>query len=280
MWNVKFPAGYFRIKWKHDQDGREKISKQWVFEKPYMKGYSIIALELLKTNPPLKWETLTDKEVKDLIIAIQLQAVRDAISDADPFVRQDARRYLEKKEYELWVNIDLLEAYYKKLEKEMKKVIEYLNRYQRDAAEEKNILEIYNETIQRDEERIAVLRNKLILPSVASTGMPKSGNVTDRVGDIEAQIDEISREMLTERTKLLQKLSAIRSRMAAVIKQIEKITDDKLKALLISRYVKGMTWVQISEEMGYSEAYCKREMHLKALDEFYVNNKHLFLKKE
>lgn len=226
------------------------------------------------------WSTAPDDTIKDLIKEIQIQAINDAIGSRDAKARQDAWKYIEKREYEQWVDIDLYEIFYKKLEKEMKKVIEYLNRYQRDVAEEKNILEIYNETIQRDEERIAVLRNKLILPSVASTGMPKSGNVTDRVGDIEAQIDEISREMLTERTKLLQKLSAIRSRMAAVIKQIEKITDDKLKALLISRYVKGMTWVQISEEMGYSEVYCKREMHLKALDEFYVNNKHLFLKKE
>lgn len=62
-----------------------------------------------------------------------------------------------------------------------------------------------------------------------------------------------------------------------ILKVVDLIPSDILRAVLIYRYVSCMSWEEIVEELNYSPEYTRGEMHQKAKEEFrkVYENKHL-----
>lgn len=73
------------------------------------------------------------------------------------------------------------------------------------------------------------------------------------------QIGEMTRQLIIQRSKLV----ALRQSIEAAI---GSVPDDRLKELLRLRYIEGMTWEAIADQMNYSYMQINR-LHKKALDE-------------
>ena len=150
----------------------------------------------------------------------------------------------------------------------MEDIKHYLSRYLVMKQAARRIRSELEEADKIDIERIEILRGSLILPSSASDGMPRTRNSKDRITEIEAQIDEIQREINARHKGLLQQLEAIRRFLEQIEDEIRSMDDETSKAVLRARYIEGLTWYDISRMLQYSEFYCKKELHIKALEEF------------
>jgi len=92
---------------------------------------------------------------------------------------------------------------------------------------------------------------------VVGSGCPK-----DQVSDIAIQIAEIERW-------LDFKIYELNNLKFTILKQIDGMENQKYGELLTCKYVLGMTWPKVAEAMHYSEDYCKKELHSRALQMFY-----------
>lgn len=117
------------------------------------------------------------------------------------------------------------------LDNEAKK--EYLRSYQRALRREKYI-----------EEEIQQLRMDKMFPSLVSDGMPKGSSQSD-LSDYVVLLDEQIEELKKERLK--------RARIRGQIeKRIQAMKDEDEMHVLRLRYIKGLKWEKVAEEMGYS----------------------------
>ena len=73
------------------------------------------------------------------------------------------------------------------------------------------------------------------------------------------QIANLTRDLIRQRSKL----TALRQSIGAAI---DSVSDDRLKELLRLRYIDGMTWEKIAEQMNYSCMQINR-LHSKALSQ-------------
>ena len=111
--------------------------------------------------------------------------------------------------------------------------------------------------IARDEEQIERLRAKLESGRMmALTGMPRGGfadwtETADRMIELEQRLNMRIREMC--RLKLM------------AVDAIDAIEDARLREVLDCYYVKGYTWEQVAEAMGYRDVRWIYRLHGKAL---------------
>lgn len=131
-------------------------------------------------------------------------------------------------------------------ENEQKK--EYLNQYRNHVRK-----------IKRIESEIEEIREMKCYPSVNNDGMPRGSNNSDLSG-YAALLDEKERELERERYLRVKSYSEIS-------KQIDLLESDIERDVLHYRYIKGLAWWRVAEEMEHSERWVYK-LHGKALKNF------------
>lgn len=110
---------------------------------------------------------------------------------------------------------------------------EYLREYRRVTRRVNQI----DEEIQR-------LRAERDSITVKADGMPSGSGISDRVARLAVKIADKETEYIARREELLQMRTE-------VVETILAVADDKQSQLLYLRYIKGMKWEEIADEMGY-----------------------------
>lgn len=129
---------------------------------------------------------------------------------------------------------------------ENNKKIHWLNRYRAAVREEQMILD----EIQR-------LREDKMFPSLVMDGMPHGSSQSD-LSAYAAKLDEQMaklKEWRLEKAKMYER----------ILDRIRRVEDDNQRALLMCRYIKGMSWEDIAVSLGYTWRHVHR-IHSQALD--------------
>lgn len=124
--------------------------------------------------------------------------------------------------------------------------ITWLNRYRKAVREEQLILD----EIQR-------LRESRMFPSLVLDGMPHGSDHSDLsvyAVMVDEQMEKL-KEWQLEKVRLYESISD----------RIRRVEDDNQRALLICRYIKGMSWEDIAAKLGYTWRHVNR-IHSQALD--------------
>lgn len=132
-----------------------------------------------------------------------------------------------------------------KKEENHRKIV-WLDKYRAAVREEQFILD----EIQR-------LREDKMFPSLVMDGMPHSSSQSD-LSAYAAKLDEQMtklKEWQLEKIRLYENISD----------RIRRVEDDNQRALLICRYIKGMSWEDIAVSLGYTWRHVHR-IHSQALD--------------
>lgn len=124
--------------------------------------------------------------------------------------------------------------------------IAWLNKYLAAVREEQMILD----EIQR-------LREDKMFPSLVMDGMPHGSSQSD-LSEYAAKLDEQMAKLKKWQDEKVRTYSDILDR-------IHRVTDDNQRALLICRYIKGMSWEDIAVKLGYTWRHVHR-IHSQALD--------------
>lgn len=138
-----------------------------------------------------------------------------------------------------------------KMENEKKK--EYLRQYLRHVHK-----------INRIESDLEEIRFMKRYPSMNNDGMPHGSNSSD-LSDYVALIDEKERELEKERYLRIKSYTEITN-------QIDLLENENERDVLHYRYIKGLSWWEVAEKMGYSERQIHR-YHGNALAHFVVPEK-------
>ncbi len=119
------------------------------------------------------------------------------------------------------------------------------------TAKELSQLYWLNKEVESLEQRLEELEALATSCTSQITGMPKSFGNSDKIGnyvaqicEVKAQIDEHMKRCFVE----LQKLMGF----------IESFEDSQIRLILTLKYVVGLTWEEVSEEIGYSVVHLQR----------------------
>ena len=111
--------------------------------------------------------------------------------------------------------------------------------------------------IEREEEQLERLRARVEAGRMSSvTGMPRGGT-SDWTDTVHALI-ELERRVNAR----IREMCALK---IAAIDAIDRVKDARLRELLDCYYLKGMTWEQVAEAMGYKDARWVYVLHGRAL---------------
>lgn len=123
---------------------------------------------------------------------------------------------------------------------------EYLKRYK-----------TINDSINCKLDEIEKLRE--LATRLSPTAMfDRSGNVSDKVGRSAARIVDLENEINSQ----IDDLIVTREEIVHTISQID---DERLKTLLMMRYINGDKWEKIAERLGYSVEHVTKRLHPRAL---------------
>lgn len=125
---------------------------------------------------------------------------------------------------------------------------EYLRQYRKLTE---SLRQLESDLRKMEEERDSI--------QIRADGMPGSSNVSKRVESLAIRITDLQRRTMARREKLLAKREEIRA-------VIMLVPDPKLSRLLDLRYVEGMKWEAIAENMGVEVRHIYR-LHGRALQE-------------
>lgn len=128
--------------------------------------------------------------------------------------------------------------------------------------EKKQFLRQYQAARRRESlilEEIEQLRSSKTSPIRLMDGLPHGSGISDLSGYV-ARLDELLRELETEREKQLEAYQRIRERIMKVPNQTEQ-------DVLARRYLLGQSWEKISVEINYDYRYVLK-IHGKALLHF------------
>lgn len=98
------------------------------------------------------------------------------------------------------------------------------------------------------------------------TDMPKGGHKTDTAGLI-VRLAELDKYIKEQTDRLI-------SLKASVIKEIDKLPDQRSRLILVCRYLQVRKWEDIENEYNYEHSYMM-SLHRKALREFEEANPHI-----
>lgn len=113
--------------------------------------------------------------------------------------------------------------------------------------------------IEREEEQLERLREKVEAGRMSAvTGMPRGGasdwtDTVDHLIVLEQRINARIREMCQVKRR--------------AIDMIDRVEDGRYRELLDCYYIKGMTWEQVAEAMGYKDVRWVYVLHGRALRE-------------
>nr|DAI94046.1 MAG TPA: Protein of unknown function (DUF722) [Caudoviricetes sp.] len=134
------------------------------------------------------------------------------------------------------------------IQKENEEKKEYLKSYRRAVRREKDILD----EIQR-------LRSDKMFPSVVNDGMPRGSSqpdLSDYIAILDEQIELLKAERL-EKARCYQKIE----------RQIKKMENENEREILRLRYIQGLKWHEVENEMGFSREWTLK-LHGRALRNF------------
>ena len=115
--------------------------------------------------------------------------------------------------------------------------------------------------IRRINAEIDELRTMKMNPSAKDNGgMPHSGSGQGDLSDYAANLDEMIQELISERYWRIKTYQQI-------ARQIKRLRSENEKDVLFYRYIKGLDWWEIAEQMKYSQRHITR-LHGKALAHF------------
>ena len=113
--------------------------------------------------------------------------------------------------------------------------------------------------IRRIDSELQELREMRTSISVVNDGMPHGSGQCDMSG-YAAELDRLERALLSERHERVQAYKEI-------VKRINMLRSENEKDVLFYRYIKGLEWYEIGDNMGYSDRHIHR-FHGKALAHF------------
>lgn len=134
------------------------------------------------------------------------------------------------------------------MQKENEKKKKFLNSYPRARRE-----------VARLEAQLEELRTNKMSLKVVNDGMPKGSGTSD-LSAYAARMDELERSLTEKRYVRIQEFVKVQD-------AIEEMEDDQEKLLLTYRYLRGMTWERVAEEMNYSWQHVHK-IHARALQNF------------
>ena len=108
--------------------------------------------------------------------------------------------------------------------------------------------------IRECEERASDTSAKLTDQHGNNDGISKLESNIDRAIDLEAELKEIVEDFKRFELKASQ--------------QIGKMPNSTYSGLLFNKYINGMTWEEIAEDLDKGVEYVRKELHSKALAEF------------
>lgn len=99
------------------------------------------------------------------------------------------------------------------------------------------------EKLEKAQETLAILRQRAHPGAAALTGMPHTPGVSDKVGDLAAEIADMDAY-----------IAAIEAEVAAsevpVLAFICSIEDAQIRLVLRLRFVRGLSWKEVSQVLG------------------------------
>ena len=116
-----------------------------------------------------------------------------------------------------------------------------------ENEKKKEYLKSYKKALRREQrilDEIQCLRLDKMLPSIVQDGMPHGSSQTDLSG-YAATLDEMIEDLKRER---LEKVK-IRKKIERSIRNLEN--EDEQEVLRL-RYINGLAWGEVAEEMGFS----------------------------
>ena len=131
-----------------------------------------------------------------------------------------------------------------------------------DIERKKEYLKGYEKAVrqmERSELRIKEMRLNRIYPSVVNDGMPHASSQADLSG-YAALLGQEEERYMRYRYQRIKKCKEITD-------QIEKLSDEDEKDVLMYRYIRLLKWEDIAVKMGFSWQYTHR-IHAKALKNF------------
>lgn len=112
---------------------------------------------------------------------------------------------------------------------------------------------------KRLEEELEELRLSTMLPSTNNDGLPGSSDKKD-LSDYIVKVDKLMRKIIRTRYKRIEAYSKI-------FRDVERLDNEKERAVLTYRYLRGYSWEKICIEMNYSWKQVHR-IHSNALANF------------
>lgn len=97
-------------------------------------------------------------------------------------------------------------------------------------------------------------------------------------GEFDDAEDECDEEYRLElQGRILQNLEQAKALKLRIRSEIQRVTDHKLCALLMERYVRGRSWEQVADALGIqSEKYAREGLKAKAIAAFLKANPEIF----
>lgn len=135
-----------------------------------------------------------------------------------------------------------------------------------EIDDKKKYLKSYERAVrqmERSAEKIKEIRLGQIIPSADNDGMPHAHNHTDMSG-YAALLDDEERRYQEARYECVRLCKEITDK-------IEQLEYDSEKDILLYRYIRRMSWEQITVKMGYSWQWVHK-IHAKALKNFKIGD--------
>ena len=90
-------------------------------------------------------------------------------------------------------------------------------------------------------------------------GLPRKSSISHPTEEAALRLAQI-------RDRLRKKIDALNAECQEIEDTVSMIPDPRARLILIYKYFNGLSWSEIANHMYYSEAYCKRELHVTALE--------------
>lgn len=137
-----------------------------------------------------------------------------------------------------------------------------MSAFKESNDKKKEYLWRYRESVRmvaRIESELIELRAMKSGIGISYDGMP-SGTTQSDLSDYAAELDQLERELISERYKRIKLYQEIEQRIKGLKSKNEN-------DVLHYRYIKGLDWWEVAEKMGYSERHITR-IHGNALTNF------------
>lgn len=126
------------------------------------------------------------------------------------------------------------------------------------TKEELSQLYWLNKEIEKDKNELAKLQGMREGKSTAITSLPGNGAISDKSGELAAQIADLERTIEINIKRCLQEQKRLTD-------YINNIDDSLVRMILHYRYISGFSWVQVARHIGNNTEDNVRMIHSRFL---------------